>query len=462
MREYFKKFIIQTLSIFIGIVFAISPYAFAIAQTATSTDDDSLIFAISINPRVPSAGETVTASIQTPTFSLSSAEIQWFVNSAVQHVASSSRTISFRAPLTEGSAITVKAVITVNGQKVEQSIDTQTRFTDDTAAIQENLQKQIQELESQYGPSSQSLFEQVTGSAEPNPANSFSIVSDNTNPGPAQKVNLTVQSFSFDPDQSFIQWFEDGKKVLEGTGEKTYLMETGDLGSQKIIKARVTLPLGQIVESSITVTPFSLSLYWWANTSVPYWYKGKALPTTDNLVYVSAFPPVTIQKQKTFIYQWTLNNDTKTTASGVGKQTFSFRPRLKGLADSIEINVSDAKKTLSFNIPMQIPNINPEVHFCVIDIISGCTRGANIASVQGGDSIDIKANPFYFGKDEVRFLNYLWNINGENSSKKGTTRPFVATIKTPKETRGIFQANVSLESIVSQLTSQNVMSIEVK
>ncbi|MEK7148808.1 MAG: hypothetical protein AAB796_00195, partial [Patescibacteria group bacterium] len=345
MREYFKKFIIRTLSIFIGIVFAVSPYASVSAQTATSTDDEFLIFAISLNPRVPSVGETVTASIETSTFPLASAEIQWFVNTIAQNTSSSSRTISFRAPLTEGTTITVKAVITVNGKKIEQSIDTQTRFIDDGSLIQESLQKRIQELESLYGPSSQSLFEQVTGSAEPNPTNSFSIVSDNTNPGPSQKVNLTVQSFSFDPDQSFIQWFENGKKAFEGTGEKTYATETGDLGSQKIIKARVTLPLGQIVESSITVTPFSLSLYWWANTSVPYWYKGKALPTKDNLVYVSAFPPVAIQKQKTFIYQWTLNNEVKTTVSGVGKQTFSFRPRLKGLSDSIEINVSDAKKT---------------------------------------------------------------------------------------------------------------------
>lgn len=432
---------------------SIFSFNLAHAQTATFLD-----FAITIEPIVPKPNEEFTATIpqDLTLIPLASSTIEWFVNGIKTQAASGTPNKLVSKQSFEGP-LSIKANIILPDKQIATKTLNSSVFNTDQFSIQQDLENRLRELQTQ----SEALGLPSFGSGGQQ-GSQFSISADNSNPAPKEKISLRIDSFFFDPDRSFIQWFVNGKKISEGTGEKFLTIETGDIGSKSDVRARVTTPQGQIYENSLSITPFALSLYWWADTSVPYWYKGKALPTVGNTVRISAFAPTGGAESKNIIYKWSINENFQAAVSGVGRQIFSFRPQFQNLQDLVRVKIENLNKTLAFEQTLTLHNVSPEIWFCVIDIFSGCSKGASQISVISGDSVDIKASPFFFGKDELKFIKYTWDINGRPPTTKATSRPQITTIKIPQDLKGSLQINLSIESIISKLNAKNSFILDIK
>lgn len=437
------------------------PWGTVHAQTPAPSPSPSAetappLFLITLEPTVPRPLQAITASIANETFSRSGLSIQWYMDGRLMGTGSTT-TFTFTAPQEE-RRFEIKAIVTLPDERTAtQTIETSTYDPDTVNSLKKNLDDQLKTLEDLYGPINGPLGGTDSGGAKL----PFSIVSDNDNPGPFETVNLRISSTIFDPDQVLIRWFQDGKKSDEGVGKTNFTLQTGSIGTKTAVRAQVVVN-GKTFEAARVIIPFSVSLYWWADTAVPHWYKGKALPTQNNPVHISAFAPTGLSEQKTFLFFWTHNNEPQQAVSGTGKQSFTFRPRISHLPDSVSVRVQNKNKTLSFETATVVKNVDPEVRFCVVTITSGCSKGTRTATVQAGDSIDVRAHPFYFGKSEVQFLTYAWNINGQEPNVKATTEPWLLTIKPPSTIHGFLQAMVSIESIVSNLTASQALPIEIK
>ena len=89
-----------------------------------------------------------------------------------------------------------------------------------------------------------------------------------------------------------------------------------------------------------------MPLYWWTDTEVPYWYKGKALPARLSTLSVIALPNVA--NARDLSYRWESNDAFRAEASGVGRASFSLLlalPLPEKLAVTVQNISGSFKKT---------------------------------------------------------------------------------------------------------------------
>lgn len=243
-------------------------------------------------------------------------------------------------------------------------------------------------------------------------------------PGPNQSVSARLSGFSFDIDRSQITWTHNGSVRARGAGVKDYNFTTGAIGSRERLNVSAIDANGVRHETSLSFVVADIDLLWQAETSVPYWYKGKALVSVKSAVVVSAFPNLISGGRKisssNLIYRWSLDDDFKQNQSGAGKNTFRFTAGFSsGLAHSVHLEVSDisesvtAKKTININV------VNPSVSVYEEDALSGSKTafafgGRADASLFAGDKKTFNAYPFFFSLAQGREnVEYLWSVNGE-------------------------------------------------
>lgn len=147
-------------------------------------------------------------------------------------------------------------------------------------------------------------------------------------PGPNEVVDLTLNSYSFNLNNYFITWFEDGDKVLSGFGERRYRFTTGTNGTTTNITALIEVG-SQIYRKEFRFTPSSLDLIWEVpHAYAPPFYKGKKLPVTQSVIRVTAIPETETIKPsdaKNLVYYWDNNYTSDPEASGFGKQFYEFQ-----------------------------------------------------------------------------------------------------------------------------------------
>lgn len=468
---YHNTWIVAALSIYI--FFIATPFAFGqetspATVSATTTEGTPLpFFFLSIIPEEPQPGSAAVATIVFPnTTSLKS--IDWFIDKKKQSQPINPSVLVFTAPSNTSGHFEIQATATsVDGQQYTQIQNVLLNPFDDVLKIQEKLMEKLHKFERQYGPLDAPLFQRPAAIDRPIEPGSksalFSIVSNVQNPKPFDTVTLYIQSSAFNPDQVYIEWYENNKKVAAGSGRKLHSVKLGNLGKRVDVRATVLMREERIT-NSISLVPFSVSLYWWADTLVPRWYTGKALPTKDQLVHVSAFTPLGVASPSNVIYMWKLNGEPRPEESGLGKQTFSFRSRFPGLPDTVSVLIQNPNKTFSFERSVTIANTDPEVRLCIIDLIRGCARSNTLRNIiMPTNALTVQAYPFYFGSKEAPFLAYNWNINGSKPTIAAQEFPWLLTIETPpKNFIGTLTVAMTIRSIITLLQADIETSVQIQ
>lgn len=161
---------------------------------------------------------------------------------------------------------------------------------------------------------------QVSGSIKLNPKN----------PEPKSVVTLTLTSYSFNVNTAMISWKSQGKILLQGQGEKSLEVKTGEVGESYLITVIAQTADGSSLEQSITISPSSVTLLYEAPKSyVPLFYEGRSLPSDGALVRVTALPSISDEgtpvPSSKLSYTWYLDDDPVRISSGLGKQSAYFQ-----------------------------------------------------------------------------------------------------------------------------------------
>jgi len=195
-------------------------------------------------------------------------------------------------------------------------------------------------------------------------------------PGPNQKVNVSVTSYATNIDASNITWSLNGKVDKNGTGEKTYSFTVGPIGTKTILDVVVKTVEGETVEKTFTLKPSSVDLTWQSYGFVPPFYKGKAMFSYQNKVTVIAIPHVIGANGqevgvKDLIYKWKNNGVVADTASGYGKNSYTFTGSIVSRPVTVEVNVTTSEgDTFSSNQIVLTP-VQPAVVFYRKDPLYG-------------------------------------------------------------------------------------------
>lgn len=274
------------------------------------------------------------------------------------------------------------------------------------------------------------------------------------NPAPNSTLNVSVNSYAANIDTSKITWKIDGKTMKSGTGEKIFSFHVGDINTTTVLDIIIETTAGETIEKTYNIKPTSVDLLWESEGFVPPFYKGKSLFSYQNKITIIAIPHITDANGQeintgNLVYKWTKDGSAITSASGFGKNSFSFIPSIISRPFTIEVNVSTADSDGVGYANIYLAPSDPIVLFYRKDPLYGIGfQKALSGSVGIGSSREITTIglPMFFGTTNANSadLVYKWYINSTpiNSSPTQSTQVF----RQNGDTAGTSNISLSIEN----------------
>lgn len=385
----------------IGLALALAVLSAGFLFSATAQEGAPALSLIVIPPMV-FAGDQITVTAIPENFSATSTTFEWYRNGVlVPGTSGIGRTALVLSTNEEGpESILVRVIARPPGLSP----------IDRTTVIQTlpggpaQIQKTIEDLTS-----------------------NFVLKASDENPDPGEAVTVSVSAFTFDTSAASYQWYVNGvwQKDASGRGKTSISLPGMKGGETKTVRVDATVPDGQVRSESVTIRPASATTYWWAESAVPYWYKGKALPAVGSRVTVLAIPNVA--NPSSLNYRWEFNAGLMPQASGVGKSAFSFVMTLP-VEERIGVVMRDQAGSFGKSVDIGVRPATPEVSLYELRPLRGVVFETALRefSAPSGEPYDFIAAPFFLA-GEARNLRYTWTLNGNDITGEFAT-PWLFTL----------------------------------
>ena len=192
----------------------------------------------------------------------------------------------------------------------------------------------------------------------------LSITSAPEYPAPNSSVRLSLRSVFLDLSASTITWYANDAVVAEGVGLSETNIVAPPLGSEARVRVEVGGQDGNFVATGF-IRPTEMDLLWEADSYVPPFYRGRALPSPGSSVRLFAVPR--FQRPGTqssvppdeLIYTWKKNNRIIQAVSGRGKHTVTMESPVLFGADTITVEARTADGILRGFASVRIASVEP-------------------------------------------------------------------------------------------------------
>ncbi|TSC69347.1 MAG: hypothetical protein G01um101466_71 [Parcubacteria group bacterium Gr01-1014_66] len=276
--------------------------------------------------------------------------------------------------------------------------------------------------------------------------NTFSLNAAPETPGAGETVVITASTPTTDENTLIFTWTIDGitRNDLSGQGKNRITLIAGKIGVITRISVRARRVSNQeFASASLTIRPANLSLVWHAQTLIPRWYQGKALPSARAIVRVSAIPEFVVShvslKPESLIYRWSFDDEEQVLA-GVGEQVLTIRT--KDFADSshdIRVVVEDVNKQIRKEAQIFLTTTEPEGNIYLktpsggVEFRRSITRFSPYAN---SSMLDFQFEPFFFPVATRKALSYQWQT-GQAAVSGSPQNPYLLTIQTAGQSGSI-------------------------
>ncbi len=278
-----------------------------------------------------------------------------------------------------------------------------------------------------------SVFAATTVDLTPAKTASFNLISIKTvpsTPGPNEPVTITLKSFSTDLSSSKITWYINKNLTKEGIGETTFITNTGNTGESIDIDVVILTNQGEEIKKHITLAPMEVDVLWEAQTYTPPFYKGKALPSYQSIVKMSAIPRhnATSSNPLAFAYKWTLDR-TSGAGEGFGKSSTLVRATWPDSAINVGVEVSVPGTEVVGTKEISISSVDPILNFYQNTPLLG-TRfdhtmlGANTPSGQ----LNLRVVPYFFSTDNLKNNELVYELKIGNATTPIGLNPMNITV----------------------------------
>lgn len=242
-------------------------------------------------------------------------------------------------------------------------------------------------------------------------------------PEPGQTVTITVEGVGTFLGDATITWRKNGVVAKSGFGERTYSFVAGPLGTLMRIDLSIDSPTQGVITRTFSFKPATINLIWEADTSVPPFYRGKALLSPGSTVRITAFPQI-ISGGKTLSatslsYQWKRGGEAQSAQSGKGKRTFTYSSNQLQGAETITVDVY-LDTVLVGQGTLTISASNPEIVLYQRDPLRGVVWSEALPSAVSlnAKEVTVQAVPYFFANDSLTNgeVAYAWTLNGRSTS----------------------------------------------
>ena len=255
---------------------------------------------------------------------------------------------------------------------------------------------------------SSQLHAQVTMSE-----NGISIVAKPSYPEPESSVTLTLDDYAADTIGSTISWYVEGEEVPNSRNERSITIQAGKLGTSKAVTVRLSRD-GVVLSATHTIRPIDVSIVIEADTYVPSFYKGRALPSAEaNVRAIAIVNDGSGITWDTYSYEWTLGQTVLSGGPIKGKYAIDIALPYFRTTD-LTVAIYDRTGTPIGSKTMKIDAAEPQLLFYEHSPLRGLSEKAIDGEliVTGKESV-IYAEPFFLNAPNLLSQNALfeWKLN---------------------------------------------------
>jgi len=284
-------------------------------------------------------------------------------------------------------------------------------------------------------------------------------------PGPNEQVRLNLNSFSFNLNNYYIAWFEDGERKSADFGNREFTFRTGNTGDITNITAVVEFQ-DQVFRKELRFSPAQIDTLWEVTDAyTPPFYRGKTLPTKQSEIKITAIPETLLIEPTdapNLIYYWDRNYTRQQAGSGFGRQSFTFEADPLDINEKITVTSNDRREN-SFatnTIDILTDTYEPKILFYAFNENDRLLtqRALNTNNIINSDTVKLSFHPLHMSSIEKNFVDLFvnWSLNNEPQAPQDFALQNELFVTSGGQT-GAIDVNVELEGIekLLQKTSGN-------
>lgn len=301
-----------------------------------------------------------------------------------------------------------------------------------------------------------SIFDQIQDMANKQLRESITSDMSPAYPGPMEDVVIKLSSASTDLMRANISWYVGGKLKDNGVGKTTFAFRTGRVGDESVVDIVIKTTEGVRADKKIIVNPADLELAWEADSYVPPFYKGKALPTAQGKIKIIALPDfISGNKRldsKTLVYLWKdIGTDRKLTSnSGYGKNVlYQTMPHIFS-DENISVGVSSLGNSIKAQRKIFVEPTETSLLFYENNPVEGILYENAIPNIftLTKEDFSVKAEPYFFSNKDRSGgrLSYEWSL-GDKEIKPDTNEQ--VTFKQAGSGTGVSSVSLTLRNLAN-------------
>lgn len=273
----------------------------------------------------------------------------------------------------------------------------------------------------------------------PGAETALTIVLSPEHPAPGDTVTLVLRSTLHDLSNSTITWRANGALIAQGEGVTNATVTAGEIGTETDISVEVSTEGGDAAAAA-AIIPTRVDVLWEADSLVPPFYRGRALPSAGSRVRLMAvaFLPSSaggyLPADK-ITYTWRRNGEI--VLSGRGKTTVTIPGPVLFGTDTVTVQTVSADKRVEGLGRVRIPSVEPVLSLYTNHPLFGITyhRALGPTTFVAESEMSFTAIPYFAPASAANDpdLLYAWRLNrtGIDTNESGTNEITIDAAKSP-------------------------------
>jgi len=241
----------------------------------------------------------------------------------------------------------------------------------------------------------------------------FSLTLRPSYPEPHSSIIVGLNDYSVNAVGAEVHWFVNGSEDTTATNSRELTLMTGALGEKQNVRAVLRRTDGTSIETSIDVVPTTVDLVLEADTYVPSFYEGRALPgRNSNLHAVAIVHDGGELPDSGYTYRWTVGQDVLFSGPVLGKTSVTFPMPL--YRKELIVEVINPTGHIVARKSMMLEPTTPELYFYEWSPLKGLYRKeiSNPFSLIGEETV-VYGEPYFIqhALDNTN-ADVTWRIDG--------------------------------------------------
>lgn len=246
-------------------------------------------------------------------------------------------------------------------------------------------------------------------------ANSFLEV-DPQYPLPRSTFTVRFANYTGSGNPSAFRWKIDGEARPEFDDKAMISLTAPALGTPLTIEAVGKTGFGDM-SLTTTVVPQRVDFVFEGDTTAPYFYEGRRLPTVGAPARAIAIPHLFDTKGnqipvRDIVFRWSINN--AVVEEGRGKQVANVAVPVIGDA-TVELFIESVSRTASYRTIATIPVTEPTLVFHQYNPRFGLSRNSTGNVLSSSDAeVTVRAEPYFMSRNALQSGQHGWTLDGGN------------------------------------------------